>query len=62
MINYLQFLLDDRGLSFHTVKSRVNAIASELSCYKHRKGRFDALLRQPLLKDFLKGALIKKKQ
>ena len=60
MINYLQFLLDDRGLSYHTVKSRVNAIASEHTYYKHRKGRFDALLRHALLKDFLKGALIKK--
>ena len=60
MISYLQFLLDDRGRSYHTVKSRVNDIASEHTYYKHRKGRYDALLRHPLLKDFLKGATIKK--
>ena len=60
MINYLQYLLDDRGLSYHTVKSRVNAIVSEHSYYKQRKDRYDALLRHPLLKDFLRGALVKK--
>ena len=43
------------------MKSRVNAIASEHTYYyKHRKGRYDALLKHSLLKDFLKGALVKK--
>ena len=45
MINYLQYFLDVRGVSFHTVQSRLNAIALVQTYY--------------MLKGFLKGALMK---
>ena len=56
ILNFLQSVLD-RGLSYNTMKSRVSSISSEHHYFKRKVGREDSLLRLPIMKKFLRGAL-----
>ena len=58
ILNFLQSVLD-RGLSYNTMKSRVSSISSEHHYFKRKVGREDSLLRLPIMKKFLRGALTK---
>lgn len=58
IINYLQSLLD-KGLAFHTIKSRVSSIAANHYHFSMKLGLPETLIKVPLVKNFLKGVLLR---